>query len=141
MLYGSQVWWSGKTTSITPILSTYNQIARWITGLPRSTRGSKPLTCANLPLLDTMLNQISTNYAIHLVFLHKTHPAAMPTSPNLKARNLTGTDHILALVEGMYTNRLEVRISLSPFSGSIPAHHTQIHSSRASGSEATTPHG
>jgi hypothetical protein len=41
MLYGSQVWWLGKTISITLILSTYNQIARWITSRPRSTLKSK----------------------------------------------------------------------------------------------------
>jgi hypothetical protein len=34
--------------------------------------------------------------------------------PNLKARNLPETDHILTLVEAMYTNRLEARVSLSP---------------------------
>jgi hypothetical protein len=52
--------------------------------------------------MKAMLNQISTTYAIRLLFLPKTHPAAMPTSPNLKARNLLGTDHILALVERIY---------------------------------------
>jgi hypothetical protein len=43
-LYSSQVWWPGMTTSITPIPSTYNQIARRITGLLRSTRASKHST-------------------------------------------------------------------------------------------------
>jgi hypothetical protein len=55
ILYGSQVLESGNTISITSILSTYKQIARWITGLLHSTQTSKLLAYANLPPLEVML--------------------------------------------------------------------------------------
>jgi hypothetical protein len=135
MLYGSQVWWTGSITSLTPILSTYNQIARWITGLPRSIRIKNLLTCANLPPLEAMLSHISCNYGIRLLFLPHNHPAAVLTSGDFKAQKLPGTDHILSQVKGMYTNRLEDRSAPSP--SPILPRHTRVHTPRVPDSDIT----
>jgi hypothetical protein len=135
MLYGSQVWWTGSITSLTPILSTYNQIARWITDLPRSTRITDLLTCANLPPLEAMLSHISCNYGIRLLFLPHNHPAAIPTSDDFKAQKLPGKDHVLSQVKRMYTNRLEGRSASSPFP--ILPYHTRVHASRGPDSDIT----
>jgi hypothetical protein len=135
MLYGSQVWWTGSITSLTPILSTYNQIARWITGLPRSTHIKNLLTCANLPPLEAMLSHISCNYGIRLLLLPHNHPAAIPTSNDFKAQKLPRTDHVLSQVKGMYTNRLEDRSAPPPIP--ILPYHTRVHTSRAPDSDIT----
>jgi hypothetical protein len=135
MLYGSQVWWAGSIKSLTPILSTYNQIARWITGFPRSTRIKNLLMCANLPPLEATLSNISCNYGIRLLFLPHNHPAAIPISDDFNARKLPGTDHVLSQVKGMYANRLEDRSAPSPIS--ILPYHTRVHTSRAPDSDIT----
>jgi hypothetical protein len=90
MLYESQVWSTGSITSLTKILSTYNQIARWITGLPRSTR------ITNLPPLEAMLSHIPCNYGIRLLFLPHNHQAVIPTPDDFNAQKLSGTDHVLS---------------------------------------------
>jgi hypothetical protein len=135
MLYGSQVWWTGSISCLAPILSTYNQIARLITGLPHSTCIKNLLTCANLPPLKAILSHISCNYEIRLLFFLHNHPVAIPTSDDFKAQKLSGTDHVLSQVKGMYTNRLEDRSAPSPIP--ILLYHTRVHTSRAPDSDIT----
>jgi hypothetical protein len=51
MLCGSPIWWTGSATVRGLLERTYLRIARWITGLPISTRVSKLLTAAGRGLL------------------------------------------------------------------------------------------
>jgi hypothetical protein len=129
MLYGSEIWWLGNVRAIDPIRIVYNRIARWITGLPSNTRITKLLSCANLPPLEKFLDYTSTCYGIRLLFLPTTNPATIPTTLSRRAKKYPGTDRILSLIEGMYTNRLEDRSSPSPYPISLSP--TKIHFTRS----------
>jgi hypothetical protein len=52
MLWGSPIWWTGSPTIQSLLATTYHRIARWITGLPMSTRIAKLLTAAQMPPID-----------------------------------------------------------------------------------------
>jgi hypothetical protein len=78
MLWASPVWWNRIPTVLRPLQITYNSLARWITGLPPSTRVAKYLTCARLPPLDIYLDYLSDKYAIRLLFLPPDHALDFP---------------------------------------------------------------
>jgi hypothetical protein len=73
MLWGSPIWWTGSPTVRNLLEGTYHRIARWITGLPMSTRISKLLTAAQVPPLDAYLDYLSMLYAIRVRFLPSDH--------------------------------------------------------------------
>jgi hypothetical protein len=77
MLWASPVW-NHTLTMLHPLQITYNSLARWITGLPSSTRVAKHLTCARLPPLDIYLDYLSNKYAIRLLFLPPDHALDFP---------------------------------------------------------------
>jgi hypothetical protein len=52
MLWGSPTWWNKTPSVLDPLSKAYNKMARWITGLPITTKTENLLTCAHLPLLD-----------------------------------------------------------------------------------------
>jgi hypothetical protein len=78
MLWASLVWWNRTPTVLRSLQITYNSLARWITGLPPSTRVAKHLTCARLPPLDIYLDYLSNKYAIRLLFLPPDHALDFP---------------------------------------------------------------
>jgi ribonuclease HI len=82
-----------------------------------------------------MLSHISCNYGIQLLFLPHNHLAAIPTSDDVKAQKLPGTDHVLSQVKGMHNNHLEDRSAPSPIP--ILPYHTRVHTSRAPNSDIT----
>jgi hypothetical protein len=82
MLWASPVWLNHTPTVLCPLQITYNSLARWITGLPSSTRVAKYLTCARLPPLDIYLDYLSNKYTIRLLFLPPDHALDFPP-PNL----------------------------------------------------------
>jgi hypothetical protein len=73
MMWGSPIWWTGSAAVRSLLETTYNRIARWITGLPMSTRISKLLTAAQMPPMDAYLDYLSMRYAIRLKFLPADH--------------------------------------------------------------------
>jgi hypothetical protein len=73
MLWASPVWWNRILTVLRPLQITFHSLARWITGLPPSTRVAKHLTYAILPPLDIYLDYLSNKYAIRLLFLPPDH--------------------------------------------------------------------
>jgi hypothetical protein len=64
VLWASPIWWNGSQSILYPLEMVYHKIARWITGLPPSTRITKLLRCAHLPPLNIWLDLIcnSPNY-------------------------------------------------------------------------------
>ena len=74
MLWASPFWWSGTPTILGPLELTYNTLARWVTGLPKTTAIPKLLAAAHLPPLSAYLDYLSTRYAIRLHFLPESHP-------------------------------------------------------------------
>jgi hypothetical protein len=91
--------------------------------------------CANLPLLEAMLSHIPCNYGTRLLSPPQNHPVATPASDDFKAQKLSGTDHVLSQLKGMYTNRLADRSAPSPIP--ILPYHTRVHASRAPDSDIT----
>jgi ribonuclease HI len=73
MLWVSPVWWNHTPTVLHLLQITYSSLARWIKGLPSSTRVEKHLTCARLPPLDIYLDYLSNKYVIRLLFLPQDH--------------------------------------------------------------------
>jgi hypothetical protein len=73
LIWGSPIWWIGTPTVKERVENTYYMMARWITGLPMSTRITKLLYCAHLPPIDLWLDLITTNYAIRLISLPESH--------------------------------------------------------------------
>jgi hypothetical protein len=78
MPWASPVWWNRTPTVLRPLQITYNSLARWITGLPPSTRVAKHLTCAGIPPLDIYLYYLLNKYAIRLLFLPPDHALDFP---------------------------------------------------------------
>jgi hypothetical protein len=67
------VWWTGSYGLCNPLKNEYHKIARWITGLPPSTKISILLYCARLPPIDAWLDYITETYAIRLIFSPSSH--------------------------------------------------------------------
>jgi len=74
MLWASPAWWTGTFRVLHPLATSYHVMARWVTGLPPSTRIATLLTCANLPPLQLLLDYLSRRYAIRSLFLLDHHP-------------------------------------------------------------------
>jgi hypothetical protein len=73
ILWGSPIWWTGSAAATSALATAYHRIARWITGLPMSTRIPKLLTAAQLPPLKAYLDYLSMRYAIRMGFLPADH--------------------------------------------------------------------
>jgi hypothetical protein len=69
MLSGSQIWWNKTPSVLDSLNKAYNKMARWITGLPITTKTEGLLTCAHLPSLDAYLNYLTATYAVRQSFL------------------------------------------------------------------------
>ena len=81
MFWASPAWWTGTPMVTATLSTTYNSIARWITGLPLNTRISNLLTLTQLPPLEAYLDYLSLQYAIRLHFL-PSHHALGPRGPH-----------------------------------------------------------
>jgi hypothetical protein len=101
IMWGSPIWWNGSPSVQSLLETTYNRIARWITGLPMSRRISKLLTAAQLPPMDAYLDYLSMPYAIQLRFLTDDHiladqPAYIRGKPKLNFPSKHRLDSIIA---------------------------------------------
>jgi ribonuclease HI len=118
MLWASPAWWIGTAPVLDPLCLTYNRIARWITGLPPSTGITKLLSCAGLPPLTLFMDYLSTNYAIRLCFLPKSHILGRPLPNDRRQPYLPGLPRLHSFIKDMITSTLENRQTTSH--GSIP---------------------
>jgi ribonuclease HI len=119
MFWASPIWWTGSQSVIGPLENTYNRIARWITGLPRTTRISKLLRCAHLPPLNLWLDYITRNYAIRLITLPADHSLRPLPTFDPSRTSVAGPHRILSFVSEYLDDRLEDRthkslVSITP---------------------------
>jgi hypothetical protein len=63
LFWASPVWWDNTKAVLDPIAKAYNSLARWITGLPISTRISNILNCAHHPPLNVYLDYLTKDGA------------------------------------------------------------------------------
>jgi ribonuclease HI len=123
MFWASPIWWTGTQSVLAPLEIGYNRIARWITGLPTSTRTTKLLNCAQLPPLHLWLDLKTTNYAIRLITLPINHNLK-PLPPYDPSRvSWPGAHRILSFVAPYLTDKLETRSYSNPIDiNSITVH-------------------
>lgn len=109
MFWASPIWWIGTQSVLSPIEAGYHRTARWITGLPPSTRISKLLRCAHLPPLKLWLDLMTRYYAIRIITLPADH--SLQPLPNFDAsKSLCASPHrILSFVSDYLSDRLECR--------------------------------
>jgi hypothetical protein len=103
MLWASPIW----RKFLYPLEMAYHKIARWIAGIPLSTRITKLLRCAHLPPLNIWLDLISTKYAIRLITLPNDHglypiPIFQPTQASL-----AGPHRLLSFFSQYLSGRIE----------------------------------
>jgi hypothetical protein len=109
MLWALPAWWTGTDPVLLPLFIAYHNAARWVTGLPPSTRITPLLTCTHLPPLNVYLDYLSTKYAIRRLVLPARHSLAglllMPHCPT----SAPGTSHLKNLIKYLITGKLEDR--------------------------------
>jgi hypothetical protein len=76
LLWASPIWWTGSHSVLYPLQFAYHRIARWITGLPPSTRITKLLHRANLAPLDIWLDY--DNEICNLAHFFTSRPRCSP---------------------------------------------------------------
>jgi ribonuclease HI len=120
MLWGSPIWWTRSVAVQSVLAAAYHRIARWITGLPMSTKISKLLTAAQLPPLDAYLDYLSMRYAIRVRFLPADHILAdSPEYIRGKPKPELPSRHRLdSLISHLTVGKLEDRST--PVDTSIP---------------------
>jgi hypothetical protein len=52
MFWASPVWWTGTPTVAATLKTTYNAVARWITGLPLNTKTTNLIILTHLPPME-----------------------------------------------------------------------------------------
>jgi hypothetical protein len=87
MFWASPLWWTGSYGVCNPLENEYHKIARWITGLPPSTKISKLLYCAHLPQIDAWLDYITEIYAVRLIFFPSSKDSDQYYTITLYGRN------------------------------------------------------
>jgi ribonuclease HI len=86
MLWASPLWWLGTDPVLSALQLTYNECARWVTGLPQTTHIPKLLIAASLPPLKIYLDYLSSQYASRLFFLPHYHALLQPALSILETR-------------------------------------------------------
>jgi len=117
MFWASPAWWTGTPMVTAPLSTTYNAIARWITGLPLNTRISNLLTLAQLPPLKAYLDYLSLQYTIRLHFLPSHHVLDPPRATPKISPSLPGLHHQYNLSKQLVMGKLENRTSISSAEG------------------------
>ena len=109
LFWPSPIWLTGAPSIASPLEIRYHRIARWITGLPPSTRITKLLTCAHLPPITLWLDLISTYYAIRLITLPNNHALRPLPVFNQLLSSSAGPHRVLSFVSEYLTDSLETR--------------------------------
>lgn len=83
LLWGSEIWWTGTQHTIDKLNTTYNQLVRLVTGLPRWSRIHLLLCAASLPPLHLLFDHTSRNYGIKNLQGPESHPNKQPLNEAL----------------------------------------------------------
>jgi len=117
MFWASPAWWTGTATLTSTLKLTYNAIARWITGLPYSTRLTNLYTLAHLPPMEAYLDYLSLRFAIRLHFLPTHHALGPPRPCQTTHHNLPGLHRLYDLSKHLVMGKLEDRTTTSMAEG------------------------
>ena len=138
MLWASPVWWTGSAAILGPLELTYNHLARWVTGLPKTTAIPKLLAAAHMPPLEMYLDYLSTRYAIRIQFLPEDHvlrrlvTMAQPNGrsrPRLPTPSING---ILKFTDPFIGGNLEDRTTNGKHHGyAIPILNPAVHTGKS----------
>jgi len=109
MFWTSPAWWTGTPGVTTTLKITYNSIARWITGLPLTTRTTNLITLAHLPPLEAYLEYLALRYAIRLHFLPSHHALGPPRDQPNTLISLPGLHRLYNLSKQLVLGKLEDR--------------------------------
>ena len=107
--WASPIWWNSTPGVLQTLEIPYNRMARWITGLPVSTRTTKLLICSNLPPLRIWLDLLSHNYAIHILSTPNTHNTKPLPPYNPNRTRVTGPNRVMSYVADILTDVIEDR--------------------------------
>jgi len=109
MFWASPAWWTGSPSTTNILKTTYNAVARWITGLPLNTTITNLITLAHLPPMEAYLDYLSLCFAIRLHFLPSHHEIGPPRHhPNMRP-DLPGLHHLYNLSKHLVRGMLEDR--------------------------------
>jgi len=120
MFWASPAWWTGSPSTTNILKTTYNAVARWITGLPLNTRITNLITLAYLPPMEAYLDYLSLRFAIRLHFLPSHHATGPPRyHPNTRP-DLPGLHNLYNLSKHLVMGKLEDRTTHLPNDGIQP---------------------
>jgi len=117
ILWASPAWWTGTPMVTATLRTTYNSVARWITGLPLNTRISNLLTLVQLPPVEAYLDYLSLRYAIYLHFLPFHHALGPPRAAPNTSPSLPGLHRLYNLSKHLVMGKLENQTSISSAEG------------------------
>jgi ribonuclease HI len=117
MFWASPAWWVGTPATTSALETTYNAVARWITGLPLNTRTTNLITLAHLPPMKAYLDYLSLRYAIRLHFLPQHHILGPPRPSPHTRPDMPGLHHLYNLSKHLIMGKLEDRTTTTPATG------------------------
>jgi len=120
MFWASPVWWTASPSTTNTLKTTYNAVARWITGLPLNTRITNLITLAHLPPMEAYLDYLSLRFAIRLYFLPACHSTGPPRQHPHTRQDLPGLYYLYNLSKHLIMGKLEDRITHLPVNGVHP---------------------
>ena len=120
MFWASPAWWTGSPSTTNALKTTYNAVARWITGLPLNTRITNLIMLAHLPPMEAHLDYLSLRFAIRLHFLPPHHATDPPRHHPDARPDLPGLHHLYNLSKNLIMGKLEDRTTHLPVDGVQP---------------------
>jgi ribonuclease HI len=120
MFWASPAWWTGNPSTTNTLKTTYNAVARWITGLPLNTRTTNLILLAHLPPMEAYLDYLSLRFAIRLHFLPAYHATGPPRHHPDARPDLPGLHHLYNLSKHLIMGKLEDRTTHLSIDGVQP---------------------
>jgi ribonuclease HI len=121
MFWASPAWWTGTPMVAAALKTTYNAVARWITGLPLNTRTTNLISLAHLPPMEIYLDYLSLRYAIRLHFLPTYHAVGPPQAHQNTHPSLPGLHRLYNISKHLVQGKLEDRTATTTAEGTEEA--------------------
>jgi len=107
MFWALPAWWTGSPSTTNTLKTTYNAVARWITGLPFNTRITNLIMLAHLAPIEVYLDYLSLCFAIRLHFLPACHATGPPRQHPHTRQDLPDLHHLYNLSKHLIMGKLE----------------------------------